>query len=330
MRSFPRSVASRLLTAALGVSLSACGLSLGKTLFAQTSVRQLKVVGSRGAVEIEVEASDRIVPQTQVLTGPDRLVIDFPNSVPGKQLFSQSVNKGEVKDVRIGLFQSRPPVTRLVFDLKTAQSYQIFPYGRTVMIKVIGSPSADTSAGVQNSGAEPASRPGLVNANYTTGAERISVNAPPKPCEVLFRDGLLTIKANKATFSEVLFAVQQRTGADIAIPAGAEQERVVADIGPGPVQEVLASLLNGSNFNFLILNSANDPRQLDRVILSPRNGGAFVPASAGPPPIEDVSNEEPAPQAEVRPPQPVAVVPPSQHADVAPTSPLEEDAPSNQ
>jgi AMIN domain len=329
MRSSPRSIASRLLTVVLGTTLFAWGF-LAQTLLAQSSVRQVKVMDSRGAVEIEVEASDRIVPQTQMLTGPDRLVIDFPNSVPGKQLFSQSVNKGEVKDVRIGLFQSKPPITRLVLDLKTAQSYQIFPYGRTVMIKVIGTAPAEASAAVQSFPASSPTRPGLVNANYTAGAERLPVNTQPKPCEVIFRDGLLTIKANKATFSEVLFAVQQRTGADIAIPAGAEQERVVADIGPGPVQEVLASLLNGSNFNFLILNSANDPRKLDRVILSPRNGGVFVPAS-GPPPIEDASNEEPAPEAEVRPPQPVAVAaPPPQHADVPPTSPPEEDAPSNQ
>ena len=281
---------------------------------------------SKGAVEIEVEANDRIVPQTQVLTGPDRLVIDFPNSVPGKQLFSQSVNRGEVKDVRIGLFQSKPPITRLVLDLKAAQSYQVFPYARTVMIKVLSAAAANASASRVDFPAQPATRPGLVNANYTTGAEHIQPTAPRPPLEVSFRDGLLSIHANKATFSEVLFAVQQRTGADIAIPAGAEQERVVADIGPGPVQEVLANLLNGSNFNFLILNSPNDPRRLDRVILSPRNSG-FVPP-VGPPNADEVSNEEPEPQAEVRPAQPVAAVPPPSRSDVPQGSPEIEDAPS--
>src|SRR4029077_15113938 len=94
------------------------------------SVPRVQVLGGKGAVEIEIEASDRLVPQTQVLTGPDRLVVDFPNATPGAQLRSQSVNRGQVKDVRIGLFQSNPPVTRLVLDLKTPQSYQIFPYGR--------------------------------------------------------------------------------------------------------------------------------------------------------------------------------------------------------
>jgi len=244
---------------------------------AQSSVRSVRVLGSKDAVEIEVEASDRIVPQTQVLTGPDRLVVDFPNALPSSQLRSQSVDRGEVKDLRVGLFQAKPPVTRVVLDLKTAQSYQVFPYGRTVIIKVMGG-GADASARVDNYRSEPATRPSLVVANYTTHAEPVSlVTSAQPPLEVTYRNGLLGIRANKATLSEVLYAVQQRTGAEVSIAAGAEQERVVADLAPGPAPEVLARLLNGSKFNFLILSAANDPRQLDRVILSTRPDGAFMP-----------------------------------------------------
>ena len=207
----------------------------------QAQVRQVKVLGRKDSVEIEIDASDRIIPESQVLTGPDRLVVDFPNATPGNQLRSQSVNRGEVKDLRVGLFQSRPPVTRVVLDLKTAQSYQIFPNGRTVIIKVLGTPTMDASRGLDDAPA-PATRPGLVQATFSTGAERIPAIVPARPVEVSFRDGLLSIKSNKATLSEVLFAVQQRTGAEIAIPAGAEQEKVMADLGPGPAQEVLCLL----------------------------------------------------------------------------------------
>ncbi len=77
------------------------------------SVRRVQVLRSQGAVEIEIEGSDRLVPQAQVLTGPDRLVVDFPNAVPGAQLRNQAVNRGEVKDLRVSLFASKPPVTAL-------------------------------------------------------------------------------------------------------------------------------------------------------------------------------------------------------------------------
>ena len=255
-----------------------------------------------------MSSGDRIVPQTQVLTKPDRLVIDFPNAVPGSQLRSQSVDRGEVKDVRIGLYQSKPTVKRLVLDLKAAQSYQVFP-GRTVIIKVMGGGTLGASASV-NDFPEPPTRPGLVVANYVAGAERVHIDAPPKPpLDVSFRDGLLSISANKATLSEVLFAVQQRTGAEVAIAAGAEQEKVVVELGPGPAPEILAQLLNGSKFNFLILSAVNDPRQLDRVILSPRPDRVASPL----PPVtqNQDADEEPA-----RPTPPPVQTAPKQHAAV--------------
>jgi hypothetical protein len=271
---------------------------------AQVSVRAVKVLGNKDTVEIEVEASDRIVPETQVLTEPDRLVIDFPNAVPGNQVRSQSVDRGEVKDVRIGLFQAKPPVTRVVLDLKSARSYQVFPYGRTVMIKVTGDSAASASAATANE-AQPTRRPGLVSTNYTTRMEPVSVQGPP--LQVSYRDGLLGIHSNKATLSEVLYAIQQRTGADISIPAGAEQEKVIAEISPAPAAEALARLLNGSRFNFLILNSANDPRQLDRVILSARTMGEYVPPPPQPQEEPDATVEEqpvPAPNPPVQAPSP--------------------------
>jgi hypothetical protein len=267
MDRFSQILAKRLLAAGLCAGLSAV------PSLAQISVRSLKVLGSKDVVEVEVEASDRIVPQTQVLTGPDRLVIDFPNSRPNGDLRSQSVDRGDVKDVRVGLFQSKPPVTRIVIDLKAARSFQVFPYGRTVMIKVVGGTS---TAVAQNA---PSAQPGshLVPANFTSNSEPVHIEAIPEPpLQVTYLHGMLSIRSNKATLSEVLYAVQQKTGADIAIPAGAEQEKVVAYVEPAPAPEVLARLLNGSRFNFLILSAPDDPNKLDRVILSTRMDGNFV------------------------------------------------------
>ena len=118
---------------------------------AKPSIRRVQVLRTRGQVEIEIEASDRIVPQINVLTGPDRLVVDFVNAVPGAQLRSQAVNREEVKSLRVGLFSSNPPVTRVVLDLNRPQPYQVFPSGRTVIVKV-GDAGAETAA----------SRPGSV------------------------------------------------------------------------------------------------------------------------------------------------------------------------
>lgn len=302
MHRFPRVSASGLFTAGLCACLALPSL-------AQVSVRSVKVLGNRDTVEIEVEASGSIIPQTRVLTGPDRLVVDFPNSLPSHEIRNQSVDRGDVKDVRVGLFQSTPPVTRVVLDLKTARSYQIFPYGRTVMIKVMGeATNASVSPAVDS--VTKSSGPGLVAANYTTRTEPISAEEVQPPLQVSFHDGLLGIHANRTTLSEVLFAVQQSTGAEIAIPAGAEQERVVADIPPAPAPEVLARLLNGSKFNFLILSGPQDPRELSRVILTARTeGGYYAPSSAEPlagATVDEDTARAPATNVAVAPPPPSA------------------------
>jgi hypothetical protein len=270
-------IAGLLLLAAISVSLRAAGQAQDVP-----SVRRVQVLGNRTPIEIEIEATDQLVPQTQVLTGPDRLVVDFANTVPGAQLRNQTLNRGEVKSVRVGLFTSKPPVTRVVFDLDGPQAYQIFPVGRTVIIKV-------GTVGVQASAFKPASSGArLVNSNYPVQSLRITPPQTP-PLIVTFQGGLLHVTANKANLSEVLFAIHQHTGAEIAIPAGAEQEQVVAEIGPAPAPEVLSHLLNGSKFNFLILSSANDPATLDRVILSARPEG---PAPTYRPQVQSRSQDD--------------------------------------
>jgi len=45
-------------------------------------------------------------------------------------------------------------------------------------------------------------------------------------------------------------------------------ERVVGQMGPGSARDVLAELLDGSHFNYVILGSATDSTKVERVLLS--------------------------------------------------------------
>jgi hypothetical protein len=72
--------------------------------------------------------------------------------------------------------------------------------------------------------------------------------------------------------AQVLFEVQRWTHAEIAIPSGAEQERVAADLGPGSPREVLTALLNGSRYNFIFVGTETN---LERVILTQRDSSIF-------------------------------------------------------
>src|SRR6202044_3235317 len=84
--------------------------------------------------------------------------------------------------------------------------------------------------------------------------------------QVSYENGLLTIVAQNSTLSDILRGVRKHTSADIEIPATAN-ERVVMRLGPAPAREVMAELLNGSRFNYILLGSSEDSNALVRVVL---------------------------------------------------------------
>src|SRR5581483_10740121 len=89
---------------------------------------------------------------------------------------------------------------------------------------------------------------------------------------VTYQYGLLTIVAKNSVLADVLREVRTKTGANIDIPSDAN-ERIVAQIGPGPARDVLAKLLNGTHFNYVMLGTAANPDAVAQIILTPSSGG---------------------------------------------------------
>ena len=104
---------------------------------------------------------------------------------------------------------------------------------------------------------------------------------PSYPPEVSFQAGQLTIVARNSTMVDVLTAVKQRTGAAVDMPA-ASSERVVGRFGPGTPRDVMAQLLNGSHYDYVLLGSPADPGALRKVVLMARvNGPAMLAPRQG-------------------------------------------------
>jgi hypothetical protein len=99
--------------------------------------------------------------------------------------------------------------------------------------------------------------------------------------QVSYESGLLTIVAPNSTLGDILRGVRKHTSAEIEIPATAN-ERVVTRLGPAPAPEVVAELLNGSRFNYVLLGSPADANQLVRVVLVAKTG----PDNPNPAPAE--------------------------------------------
>jgi hypothetical protein len=97
-------------------------------------------------------------------------------------------------------------------------------------------------------------------------------HGPSSPPEVNFQDGKLTIVARNSTMGDVLTAVKQKTGAAVDMPA-VSSERVVGQFGPGAPRDVLAQLLNGSHYDYVLLGSPADPGALNKIVLMARANG---------------------------------------------------------
>ena len=129
---------------------------------------------------------------------------------------------------------------------------------------------------------------------------------PPTPPQVTYNSGQLTIIAQNATLSQVLRSVQSQTGASIEMPAGASNERVVGQLGPGQPRDVLDALLNGSKFNYIILGVTGNPGAVQKVILTTSKPSSPVNTAQNNPvqPAEEPQDEEN--DGEPQPPQPPA------------------------
>lgn len=125
----------------------------------------------------------------------------------------------------------------------------------------------------------------------------------PVPPKVSYQAGQLTIDSKNATLAQVLRSVQNKTGASIEIPASANNERVVAQLGPGRASDVLASLLNGSKFDYIILGVQDQPGAVQKLILTARQSAPTATNTAQNRPQQQPA-EEPQPEDDYAQPEP--------------------------
>jgi len=114
------------------------------------------------------------------------------------------------------------------------------------------------------------------------------------PPQVTYQNNQLTIIAPNSTLADILRAVRKQTGAEIEIPAA--PERVVTHLGPGPARDVVADLLNGSRFNYVLLGSPSDQSVLTRVVLVAKTGPQEISPNA--------PDQPPQPSQAQNPPEP--------------------------
>src|SRR5437879_5776402 len=96
---------------------------------------------------------------------------------------------------------------------------------------------------------------------------------PPQRAQVTYADGSLSVSADNASLNQILRQIATDTG--MKITGGVADERVFGQYGPADPDQVLATLLDGTGSNVILVHS--DGTTPSELILTPRQGGPTTP-----------------------------------------------------
>ncbi len=107
--------------------------------------------------------------------------------------------------------------------------------------------------------------------------EELPATAP----RVSYRDGRLFVDSDNSTLDEILKAVGVETGAQIEALPSSSNERVAVHLSGSP-SGVIAALLDGAKFGYVILSSSKDPDTVVRVVLTMQSEARPVAVAQAP------------------------------------------------
>jgi AMIN domain len=272
-----------------------------------STLNDIAVSQANGQTVITLKFSGAQNPRTMYLESPRRFAVDFPGVGFGPEWMKPPtlrVNSAAVTAVRSSLFREQPPTVRVVFD--QAEGYEapkLSVEGNSVVVQfseqVKASAPRRESAPTHVAQRAPAVQQVKVAKRETVASPAHSIPPPAavpvpqpppasatirpgvasgiavKPPTVVFEGGLLTVNAENTMLIDVLYAIGEKTGASMEVPmAEAMLDRVVVKMGPRKPREVIATLLEGSGFNYFVIE--NNLGDLQRVVLTPKEPIAAV------------------------------------------------------
>lgn len=177
-------------------------------------------------------------------------------------------------------------------------------------------PAAVPAAGQPAGAGTLAQGPTVATTPPTPPPPNWPVNDPPRDASVSWSAQGLSIDARNSSLQQILDAISSETGAKVE--GMDKDERVFGIYGPGDAREVLSQLLDGTDYNVLMVGNGKRgaPQQ---IVLSEKTAGAPQPNA----PVNQGDMYEP-PVAPFQPPQPVNPPEPPNQAPRSPQQILQE------
>ncbi len=124
---------------------------------ALTRIRGISVQRQQDSLDVTIAGPSSASPYR--LTNPDRLVLDFNNSVMNPSVKNLAVHTRDVRQVRVGRPDTAPTVTRVVIDLGGPRDFEVVPSVDHVVVRIKTMISAPVAAAASVSAKKDAEVP---------------------------------------------------------------------------------------------------------------------------------------------------------------------------
>ena len=102
------------------------------------TVRKVTTSRQGSDLRIEITVSAPVKPEVDTAVEPDRILLDFPNTICNNSTSKVAVHANGVRQVRTAQHSTTPYVTRVVLDLDEVRPYVVTAEGNTIILTVSG------------------------------------------------------------------------------------------------------------------------------------------------------------------------------------------------
>src|SRR5215831_15733154 len=117
------------------VLLFSCAVAQNPTPF---TVRKVTTSRQGTDLRIEITVSAPVKPSVDTAVNPNRILLDFPNTICNDSTKSVSVRANGVRQVRTAQHSTTPYITRVVLDLDEVRPYVVTAEGNSIILTVAG------------------------------------------------------------------------------------------------------------------------------------------------------------------------------------------------
>lgn len=262
----------------------------------QTASNRPSIVVHESAQGVSIGVSNGTLPEPQVLhlSAPDRLVLDFPQTV--MTVSTAERQRWNSRGVRMA-FHEENQTTRVVFDIPQGQQSWMKREGDALVVSYTSIASMNATAKllpVTQPVALASAQPQEVRAR--TPRHVVPVSQPREATssdtrlQVTSQDGLLQVSAKGVPFRAILDEIASATGASVQVMTSVEGNKSEAfECGPAPPMDVIKKLFEGSQYNYLVVTEPNSETRISRIVVT--SALRYLPGNDGPV-TDDDSNPE--------------------------------------